>query len=447
MSRPVLFFLHALGSSRREWAGVVEALGRRFECVALDTPGFGGTPRLTTSGVDALVDWFEGEVAHRTPPRWLVVGHSMGGKIASLAAARARDGASGLAGLEGVVLVAGSPPCPEPMDESRREQMLAWFEGSGPTRAQAETFVDTNTHVRLPEPLRAMAVDDVMRSDAQAWRDWLEHGTREHRQAMAGELRVPALILAGAEDGDLGERAQRALNGPHYTTATIDVVPDAAHLIPLEQPAWLAKRIGEWADGLPANVLSPEFVTLLNSTRVSSRMRAAVLERSAQPSRVGLEALSQAQLDVLIALTSRVLPGVDANDLALRVAHAIASGRGDGWRFADLPSDADAWAWGLRLLDEVAGGFAQLTVDAQDDLLRLVQQRRLRHPEIDESGRTRLAHWFEDVCSLLARTWMSLPSTWDTIGFDGFAVGGQGARSTGYAHVQADVLDEWQLRR
>ena len=48
---------------------------------------------------------------------------------------------------------------------------------------------------------------------------------------------------------------------------------------------------------------------------------------------------------------------------------------------------------------------------------------------------------------MLARTWMSLPSTWDTIGFDGFAVGGQGARSLGYAHVQEDVLDKWQLRR
>lgn len=49
-------------------------------------------------------------------------------------------------------------------------------------------------------------------------------------------MHVPALIIAGSEDGDLGEAAQTALNAPHYHDARIAVMADAAHLIPYEQP-------------------------------------------------------------------------------------------------------------------------------------------------------------------------------------------------------------------
>lgn len=233
-----LFFLHALGASVRSWDRVIAALPDH-QCVALDLPGFGDHAAMGHLSIADTLDWFAGEVARYDPVPWLVVGHSMGGKIATLAAAQAP------AGLVGVVLVAASPPSPEPMEEARRAEMLGWFEGGAASEAQAQKFVSANTARTLPQPLAEQAIADVRRSAPAAWRGWLEQGAREDWDTRAGVIDTPALIVAGAEDGDLGEDAQRRLNAPHYMHPCVEVVADAAHLIPYEQPQALAALIAE----------------------------------------------------------------------------------------------------------------------------------------------------------------------------------------------------------
>ncbi|AWH49610.1 alpha/beta hydrolase [Stenotrophomonas sp. SAU14A_NAIMI4_5] len=445
MQRPTLFLLHSLGASHRKWDAVQRVLGNQFECVALDIPGFGGTSAGSATDIDALVDWFQQEVTARSPTCWFAVGHSMGGKIATLLAARSRNGVQGLAGLAGVVLVAASPPCPEPMQEARRAKMLEWFAGGPPARADAEAFIDANTHRPLQGPAREAAILDVLCTDPIAWRAWLNQGSREHRQEEAAHLHVPALILAGAEDGDLGEDAQRALNAPHYVHATVDIVPDAAHLIPVEQPEWLAHHIAVWALPLAARALPPAFIKLLDAERVAPRMRARLLARHAMPLPLTESALPARRLGVLAALAARLVPGADADDLALRVGHALVNHESDGWRFADLPQDADAWAQALDQLDAAANGFSTLSPAAQQALLEQVQRQSAAAPASAALDPAQWALWFEDARALFARTWMSLPSTWASIGYDGFAVGGKGAYSPGYEHTQAGVIDGWQL--
>ncbi|MGE6331631.1 alpha/beta fold hydrolase [Stenotrophomonas sp. NPDC077659] len=445
MQRPVLFLLHSLGASHREWSAVQRALGDEFECVALDIPGFGGTAAGDVTHIAAMVDWLQGEVVSRSPSCWFLVGHSMGGKIASLLAARSREGGQGLAGLVGVVLVAASPPCPEPMDEARRREMLGWFASGSPARAHAEEFIDANIRRPLQGAIREAAILDVLRTDPIAWRAWLEEGSCEHRQEDAAQLRVPALILAGAEDGALGEAAQRALNAPHYLHASVDVVPDAAHLIPVEQPEWLSQRVAAWALPLAARALPPSFIRLLDAERVAPRMRARLLARHATPLPLAESSLPTRHLALLSALAARLVPGADADDLALRVGHALVNQESDGWRFADLSADADAWAQALDQLDAAANGFTTLEPAAQQVLLEQVQQHAAVAPQDGMLGPAQWAHWFEDARALFARTWMSLPSTWAAIGYDGFAVGGKGAQSPGYEHTEAGTINAWQL--
>ena len=443
MQRPTIFLLHSLGASHREWGAVQRVLGDQFECVALDIPGFGGTQAGNATDIDALVNWFQQEVTTRAPTCWFVVGHSMGGKIATLLAARSRDGAQGLAGLVGVVLVAASPPCPEPMQEARRATMLDWLAAGGPVRAQAEAFIDANTHRPLQGAAREAALVDVLGTDPMAWRAWLTQGSRQHRQAEAGHLHVPALILAGAEDGDLGEAAQRALNAPHYPHATVDIVPDAAHLIPVEQPEWLAQRIAAWAMPLAARALPPAFIRLLDAERVTPRMRARLLARHATPLPLPESALSGRHLALLSALAACLVPGADADDLALRVGHALVNHESDGWRFADLPPDTEAWTQALNQLD--AAAFTTHAPAAQRALLEQVQRQAAAASPGAMLDPAQWAHWFEDARALFARTWISLPSTWAAIGYDGFAVGGKRAHSLGYDHTEAGVIDTWQL--
>lgn len=445
-----VFFLHALGASAGEWERVIARLGDRAECIALDIPGFGGTPAGECTDVTALVDWFCATVAARAPARWCVVGHSMGGKIATLAAARARDGAPGLAGLCGVVLVAASPPSPEPMDEDRRQQMLDWFADGPATREQAAQFVDNDCAHRLDDASRERAIADVRRSDPRAWRAWLRQGSREDVSGQAGQVALPALILAGAEDGDLDADAQRRLNLPHYPQAgEVVVVADAAHQIPREQPDALATRIAALLQRAEASALPPRFIDLLNLARVQPRMRATLLARHHGPPRDAPRALSDAQRAILAALVARVLAlddAAQAADLAHRLDVGLATQGGDGWRFAELPADAQAWALGLDALDALADGWCARDATTQDAWLeRLARGEAEPGPHSGLDG-AQLARWFEDMRAETARTWASLPATMAALGYDGFATGSVEGAGEGYALAGADQREPWQLQ-
>lgn len=446
MAKPTLFFLHALGSSSNEWFGVIQRLEARFDCVALDIPGFGDAPPLQHVDTAALVAWFVEQVIRRQPTCWFAIGHSMGGKIATLAAAQARDGVAGLAGLAGVILVAASPPAPEPMEESRRQTMLAWFEKGHPIRQEAEQFIDDNCAARLPAPLRDAAVNDVLRTSAKAWIAWLAHASREDYSAQAGCMHVPALIIAGSEDGDLGEAAQTTLNAPHYHDARIAVVADAAHLIPYEQPEHLAQLIAAHVDRSVDKCLPDDFVRLLNADRVAPRMRKLLLSRHAGPPATAQGVLSQHQLELLSAVVTRVLDGAsDAREIARRIDIQLAEGAGDGWRHAALPPDRLAVPLGLDTLDALSNGFAGLPAGTQDRWLREVSQSTAVDPSAQGLDAAQLAHWFEDVRAEAARIWISLPATMAAMGYDGFAVGGAGIDSAGYQQTAADQQEAWQL--
>jgi pimeloyl-ACP methyl ester carboxylesterase len=243
---PRLVLLHALGASGGAWAGVTARLGRRYACVAPDLPGFGAEPALS-GGVAATLDWLTAEIARLSPAAYLLVGHSMGGKFATLLAARAEAGELGLAGLKGVVLLAGSPPSPEPMNEVRRAEMVRWFASGAPSDADARRFVAANIAHQLSVEFEAEAIADMRRSHPAAWIDWLERGAREDWSGRVGRLSTPALIVAGAEDGDLGELNQRRLNVPHFTSPRVTIVPRAVHLLPYEQPEAIANLIDEAA--------------------------------------------------------------------------------------------------------------------------------------------------------------------------------------------------------
>ncbi|MBB4710084.1 hypothetical protein FHY34_004001 [Xanthomonas arboricola] len=345
-----------------------------------------------------------------------------------------------------MILVAASPPAPEPMEESRRQTMLAWFEKGHPTRQEAEQFIDDNCAGRLPAPVRDAAVNDVLRTSAKAWIAWLSHASREDCSAQAGCMHVPALILAGSEDGDLGEAAQSTLNAPHYHAARLAVVADAAHLIPYEQPQHLAQLIAAHVERSMDTCLPDDFVRLLNADRVAPRMRKLLLSRHAGPPADAQGVLSQHQLEILGAVVARVLDGEsDARAIARRMDVQLAEGAGDGWRHAALPPDRLAMPLGLDTLDALSNGFAGLPAETQDHWLREVSRATAGDSSAHGLDAAQLAHWFEDVRAEVVRTWVSLPATMAALGYDGFAVGGVGIDSLGYQHTAADRQEAWQL--
>jgi pimeloyl-ACP methyl ester carboxylesterase len=438
------FCLHALGSSSEEFAALRARLSGTVDLVGIDLPGFGTSSAATGTTVEEMAVLVERAIGTSGATEWALVGHSMGGKVASVVAGRTMSGTNGLFGLRAVVLLAASPLSPEPMDEERRRTMLEWAADHEIGPDEAAEFVAANTAVRLPAGPHASAVHDVQRADPAAWTAWLLRGSREDWSETIAPSPVPALVLAGAEDGDLGPDAQRALNLPHWPRGEFDVVPGAAHLLPWEQPDAVADRIRSfWERRVDHGPVVPTAsARVIASPRVSAKNRGVLAARAlpddpaAQP-----RALTVAQLDTLRAVARVVVPQPAERqiDLALRVDAQLADGLGDGWRVDGLPADADAYRAALDVLAPEAAVSDEHLADVLDAV-----DAGTHTPAAGALDAGQLRAWFEDAGVDLVKQWLAHPATMAAIDYDGFANGGDGVRKQGFQLLGADQREAWE---
>ncbi|WP_295856640.1 alpha/beta fold hydrolase [uncultured Xylophilus sp.] len=439
--KPTLFLLHALGSSRKAWGELVRHFEDDFHVVALDLPGFGDARESPDLTVDGMVEVVVQAIRTSGATRWLLVGHSMGGKVATLVASRALAGESGLFGLNGVVLLAGSPVSPEPMDEDRRRKMIGWAKQATITSVAAREFIDENVGAPLPFYRDQLALSDIVRSAPQAWLAWLERGSLEDWSREVGCLDVPALIMVGDQDGDLGEQGQLRTNAKTYPRAEVRVLEGAGHMLPLERPETIAAGIRDvWnAVATAAPQIPAAFARTVASARVSRRMRAILAKRAiADPETYVAKALNSSQLQTLRAIAKCVVPQCGPEvDLAIRLDAQLGAGKGDGWRHAEMPSDLDAYR---RALDGLAG-FENLPGPAQIARLHRIAQGDDHDPAWSAD---KMKLWFQDACADLVRLWIAHPATMARIGFDGFANGGDGVRKQGFERLAAGEREPWE---
>jgi pimeloyl-ACP methyl ester carboxylesterase len=243
---PTLVCLHFLGGSARSWSDVIARLPKTVSALPIDLPGFGDAEGVVGYSVAEMADGVAALVREAGPGDWMLAGHSMGAKVAAVLARRAEQGDRDLAGLRGLILVAGSPPGPEPMDEEQRARMLGWFTGDETTWPRhAREYIAANVAVPLDRAASENAIADVLRMQPDAWEAWLRHGSREDWSDRVGVVRTPAMILYGSEDANLGEDAQRRLMAPHFASHRLVRLDGAAHLLPLERPDEVAGLIAD----------------------------------------------------------------------------------------------------------------------------------------------------------------------------------------------------------
>lgn len=101
----VLVFLHYFGGSAQSWQWVAEKLSDNYRCVALNLPGFGGTPPLEKPSTQGFADFVRSALSKLKIGRCALIGHSMGCKIALQVAADAAPET-----IQQLILVAPSPP-------------------------------------------------------------------------------------------------------------------------------------------------------------------------------------------------------------------------------------------------------------------------------------------------------------------------------------------------
>jgi pimeloyl-ACP methyl ester carboxylesterase len=221
--------LHYWAGAGHEYDQLRDLLPAGTPLLAPDLPGFGAevAPTGFDYSVGAYADWVAAYVEAQQLAEYIIIGHSMGGKIALALAARQP------AGLRGLVLLSPSPPTPEPIsDEDRAASLAAYGQ-----RIEAEKTATKIMISPVSKEVRQEVIADNLRTSQAAWNAWLEHGSKEDIAALMPAIQVPCQLLVGDADHAIPLAAAQQQTLPLLPAGTpLVVVPGAGHLLPLEAP-------------------------------------------------------------------------------------------------------------------------------------------------------------------------------------------------------------------
>lgn len=227
---PIYCFIHPIGTSSRIWASTVESLGLAYSTMALDLPGHGQTPATEVFRLETAAQWVLEQLTatHRDV---ILVGHSIGGMIAQILASW------NPACVKGLVLVSTMS---KPPSEAARQAILERAQVArdvGMKGLVESTMVRWFTESSLKNDAGTVSfVSGLLQSTdpevhAQAWQAIADLNTTE----LLPQIRIPTLVMVGDEDvstpPSLSEEIVRKC-----PTARLQVISDAGHALPLEQP-------------------------------------------------------------------------------------------------------------------------------------------------------------------------------------------------------------------
>jgi pimeloyl-ACP methyl ester carboxylesterase len=234
-----LVLLHYFGGSPDSWNPLFDVMEKRGLGNVSFTPLALNSFMLDNYSVTGIAAEIENFVESNVQEEYVLVGHSMGGKISLVMASLGSEK------LRGVVLLAPSPPTPEPFDEAIREQMLTMER----TRVAAEETIRSVSFQPLLPPVMEQAIQDNLHTNQMLWKDWLETGTREDVTAVLPKVKVPVLVVAGQHDQNMTPDLLQREIAEKIPGAQLKVV-DTGHLVPMEAPETTATLIGEFLRGL-----------------------------------------------------------------------------------------------------------------------------------------------------------------------------------------------------
>jgi 3-oxoadipate enol-lactonase len=220
-----IVFLHGVGSDKSVWHPQLAHFGHERRAIAFDYPGYGDSdpaPEGTTrddyaAAILAAMQTLGIDRAH-------VCGLSLGGVVAiAMHHADARRCAS---------LILADTFAEHPDGRAIYDRSLA---GSRDLRAMAEARVDVLIAQPADPQVRREVVETMSRIDPAAYRSGAEAVWLADQRERAAAIRVPALVLCGAEDRVTPPALSTALT-QLIPSARYEAIEGAGHLSNLERP-------------------------------------------------------------------------------------------------------------------------------------------------------------------------------------------------------------------
>lgn len=245
-----ILLLHGWPNSGRVWRPLADTLllaaasEVSLHIFAPDLRGFGDSDKPATGyscerfAQDVL------DIADALNLRdYLLIGHSMGGKIAQIVAAKCPPELSALALLT-PGLLAASPP----VDVSGR---VAAYRDDARTRSMLTGWA---AHPLSKED-EDRVTEDGLRTGRKAWSGWLETMRGEDFAPLAAQIAVPTLVIGTGKDTQRSEEELQSGVVSRIPGAAYASIPMVGHLPHLEDPVALGALLINFMDGLPQGVV------------------------------------------------------------------------------------------------------------------------------------------------------------------------------------------------
>lgn len=237
---PVLL-LHSLGTRAGLWASTLAALSDRFELVAMDCRGHGGSSNRTGFSVAAIARDGLALMAALGHERFHVIGCSMGGLFAVTlhALGPLRCLSLTLTGAYATVGAAG-PPRIAATRETLATMPMAEF---------GRRYVD-DTVISADIGARALVANAIGGMTRENYLQTLEAILTADVSPLLAEIAVPTLVLVGTADMRAPPAVARSLAGS-IAGAVLREVEGAGHLAMLDQAVAFDQQLREFLLGVP----------------------------------------------------------------------------------------------------------------------------------------------------------------------------------------------------
>jgi len=230
---PLLLMLHGIGSSRSAWNKQIAHLEHSYTCIAPDLPGYGDSPDPAGAGLESIVGEIAtvlgGEPAH-------ILGVSFGA-LSTIALARRHPQL-----VRSMVLADATLG----RAQLGKEELARWLQNRralasdlmvrsreraaeiASPHASAHVIEEIAKHMRRARPAGYLAVAEaIAATNAEPW---------------LPQIRQPALVICGEDDGVTGLTMSRTLS-QQLANARMLTIEAAGHAPHIEQPDAFASAV------------------------------------------------------------------------------------------------------------------------------------------------------------------------------------------------------------
>ncbi|CVL03553.1 uncharacterized protein FMAN_15134 [Fusarium mangiferae] len=238
---PTIIFLHFWGGSSKTWSPVNDLIAPAFPTARIDFRGWGsstGPADETGYSILQLAQDVEHVITQLELQKYIIVGHSMGAKVAQAVAGR-----KFVIGLTGLVLLCPAPPTPLVLPEEMRDQQVSAYDNAQNAGSVARNVL---TAKALADGTIKGIVEDMLKGSPSAKAAWPRYAMNEDILELAKTISIPSIVIAGGKDQVEPVARVKAEVSGNISVAEFLVLEEVGHLAPLEAPEEVAEIITDF---------------------------------------------------------------------------------------------------------------------------------------------------------------------------------------------------------